>query len=113
MRGKKCGNYALSPLLKFLAMPQPALVVGEENLVIGFGPPTLEMLPPSLSVAYLFRQHGKKEYLRDHYENLRDHFGFSQRFNKTLVVGTSFHTEKLITSRPVDITIQRQSLLVR
>ena len=26
------------PLLKFLATPLPALVVGEENLVIGFGP---------------------------------------------------------------------------
>ena len=24
---------------KFVATPQPALVVGEENLVIGFGPP--------------------------------------------------------------------------
>ena len=37
------------PLLKFLATPLPALVVGEENLVIGFGPPTLEMLLPSLA----------------------------------------------------------------
>ena len=47
MRWKKCGNYA-PPLLKFLATPLPSLVVDEENLVIGFGPPTLEMLPPSL-----------------------------------------------------------------
>ena len=30
----------IMPLLsKFLATPQPALVVGEENLVIGFAPP--------------------------------------------------------------------------
>ena len=35
------------PLLKFLATPLPALVVDEENLVIGLGS-TLEMLPPSL-----------------------------------------------------------------
>ena len=28
-----------SPLLKFLATPLPALVVGEGNLGIGFGPP--------------------------------------------------------------------------
>ena len=35
-------------LLKFLATPLTALIVGEENLVIGFGPPTLEILPPSL-----------------------------------------------------------------
>ena len=27
------------PLLKFLATPLSPLVVGEENLVIGFGPP--------------------------------------------------------------------------
>ena len=39
------------PFFKFLATPLPALVVGEENLVIGFGPPpTLEVLPPSLFV---------------------------------------------------------------
>ena len=33
--------WKLSPpsVFKFLATPQPALVVGEENLVIGFGPP--------------------------------------------------------------------------
>ena len=38
IRWKKWGNYA--PLfLKFLATPLPALVVGEQNLVIGFGPP--------------------------------------------------------------------------
>ena len=41
------------PLLKFLATPLPALVVGEENLVIGFRPSTLEMLPPSLAVTLL------------------------------------------------------------
>ena len=28
-----------APLLKFLAAPLPALVVGEKSLVIGFGPP--------------------------------------------------------------------------
>ena len=33
---------------KFLATPLSSLVVDEENLVIGFGLPTLEMLPPSL-----------------------------------------------------------------
>ena len=50
---KKCGNYALPPpFLKILATPLPALVVGKENLVIGFGPPTLEMLPPSLLPIY-------------------------------------------------------------
>ena len=31
----------LPPLLQFLTTPLPALVVGEENLVIGFGPPPL------------------------------------------------------------------------
>ena len=38
------------PLLKIFATPLPALVEGEENLVIGFGRPpfTLEMLPPLL-----------------------------------------------------------------
>ena len=42
------GFYA-TPLLKCLISPLPTLVVGEENLVIDFGPPpTLEMLPPSL-----------------------------------------------------------------
>ena len=42
--------WKLCPPLKFLATPLPALVVGEENLVISFGlpPPTLEMLSPSL-----------------------------------------------------------------
>ena len=35
------GNYAPPRLLKFLATPLPALVVGEKNLVIGFGPPPL------------------------------------------------------------------------
>ena len=40
--------WKLCPLLKFLATPLPSLVVDEENLVIGFGPPTLEMLLPSL-----------------------------------------------------------------
>ena len=34
--------------LKLLATPLPSLVVDEESLVIGFGPPTLEMLPPLL-----------------------------------------------------------------
>ena len=38
------------PPLKFLITPLPSLVVDKENLVIGFGPPTLEMLPPSLAV---------------------------------------------------------------
>ena len=44
---KKCGNYA-PPFFKFVAAPLLSLVVDEENVVIGFGPPTLEMLPPSL-----------------------------------------------------------------
>ena len=37
---EKSGNYALPPfpLSQFLATPLPALVVSEENLVIGFGP---------------------------------------------------------------------------
>ena len=39
------------PLLKCFATPLLALFVGEENLVIGFGPPTLEMLPPSLALS--------------------------------------------------------------
>ena len=38
IRWKKWGNYAPSPF-KFLATLLPALVVGEENVVIGFGPP--------------------------------------------------------------------------
>ena len=42
-----------SPLLQFLATPLQALVVHEENLVLGFGPPTLEMLPPSLHMSSL------------------------------------------------------------
>ena len=41
------------PLLKFLATPLPSLVVDEENLVIAFGLPTLEMLPPSLCRPWL------------------------------------------------------------
>ena len=42
-------KFMFLPLLKYLATPLPALVVGEENLVISFAPPpTLEMLPPSL-----------------------------------------------------------------
>ena len=51
--GKSC-----PPLSKFLAMPQPALVVGEENLVVSFGPPppTLEMLPPSLIMSNYFAE---------------------------------------------------------
>ena len=44
---KKIGNYAPPPL-RYLATPLPALIVGEKNQVIGFGPLTLEMLPPSL-----------------------------------------------------------------
>ena len=44
-----------SPLLQFLATPLPALVVSEKNLVIDFGPPTLEMLPPSLTTVLLNR----------------------------------------------------------
>ena len=48
IRWKKCGNYVSPPFLKFLATSLPAVVVGEENLIIGFGPLTLEMLPPSL-----------------------------------------------------------------
>ena len=28
------------PFFKFIATPLPALVVGEENLAIGFGPPS-------------------------------------------------------------------------
>ena len=46
---KKCGNYG-PPFSKCFATPLPALVGGEKNLVIDFGPPphTLEMLPPSL-----------------------------------------------------------------
>ena len=39
------------PLLKFLATPLPALVAGKENLIIDFGPSTLEMLPPSLRLS--------------------------------------------------------------
>ena len=35
---KMNGSYG-PPLLKYLATPLLALVVGEENLVIGFGPP--------------------------------------------------------------------------
>ena len=31
------------------AFAAPGCRLGEENLVIGFGPPTLKMLPPSLS----------------------------------------------------------------
>ena len=43
-------NVEIMPsLLKFLPAPLPPLVVGEENLVIGYGPPpTLKMLPSSL-----------------------------------------------------------------
>ena len=37
-----------APLFKISRYATASLVVGEENLVIGFGPPTLEMLPPSL-----------------------------------------------------------------
>ena len=46
IRWEKSGNSI--PPLKYFAAPLLVLVVGEENLVIGFGPPTLEMLPPSL-----------------------------------------------------------------
>ena len=36
------------PLLKFFATPLPALVVGKKICSLVLGPPTLEMLPPSL-----------------------------------------------------------------
>ena len=43
------------PHFKFLATSLPVWVVGEENLAIGFGPPTLEMLPPSLGKTELLK----------------------------------------------------------
>ena len=38
------------PFTKYFATPLPALVAGEKYVTIGLGPPTLEKLPPSLSV---------------------------------------------------------------
>ena len=61
----------------------------------------------------LFKKHGKEAYWRDHCTNLGDRFGSLKRLKTTLVVGTNFNTEKLIKSRPVDITIQRQWLSVQ
>ena len=39
IRSTKNVEIMLSPFLKFLATPLPALIIGEENLFIGFGPP--------------------------------------------------------------------------
>ena len=39
---EKCGNLVPLPFIKLLAAPMPALYVGEKNLTIGFGLPTLE-----------------------------------------------------------------------
>ena len=55
---KKIWKLCPPPFLIFLATPLQSLVVGEENLIIGFAPtpppppPTLEMLPPLLVAAY-------------------------------------------------------------
>ena len=50
--GKKSGNYAPPPPLKFFATPLPALVVGEENLVIGFGLPHFRTASAIAVLAY-------------------------------------------------------------
>ena len=77
-----------------------------------FNSPKTIAIKHVVSVAYLFRQHGNEAYWIDHYKKLRDRFGFSSSLKNTDSRSEfSWDTEKLIMSRPVDITI-RQSLSV-
>ena len=43
------------PSIKFLALPVPALVVGEKNLVIGFGPPHFRSASAIAGFSWFYR----------------------------------------------------------
>ena len=49
--GNIWGNYIIPPL-KFLATSLPALIVGEENLVIGFAPPHTLKIASAIAVLF-------------------------------------------------------------